>query len=182
METMVAVAIFTVVFTIGVGGFISAMRTQRQLQALISANSNASLVIEQMAREIRTGLVFHTYNEDSSSCDSSSAPCPRLGFINGKGEDVAYTLDSTNLQILRYSPSAMSGAPITAGNVAVRYLGFKALGDTCDTEPDHNPRITIVLGISPRNERGVNEHITEIQTTVSSRQGFLCAYPTIEVL
>ncbi len=174
-----AISIFTIIFTVGVGGFVSAMRTQRQLQALISANSNASLVIEQMSREIRTGLGFLTASPD---CGTFPLPC-ELSFTNVKGERVIYRWNRVTEETLRISPNNLSGEPITARNVAVRYLGFSVLGECASSNatPSHGPRITMVLGISPRSERGVRDDITRIQTTVSSRQGFICDHPGIEV-
>lgn len=73
VELLVAMGIFTIVISIATGGFISSLRTQRQVASLISAQSNASLVLEQMAREIRTGFLFcHAPGSTSpnSNCDS----------------------------------------------------------------------------------------------------------------
>ena len=58
IELLVAMGIFAIVIAIATGGFINSLRTQRQVASLISAQSNASLVLEQMAREIRTGFLF----------------------------------------------------------------------------------------------------------------------------
>jgi prepilin-type N-terminal cleavage/methylation domain-containing protein len=58
IEMLVAIGVFAVVVAIATGGFVNSLRTQRQVASLISAQSNASLVLEQMAREIRTGFLF----------------------------------------------------------------------------------------------------------------------------
>ena len=58
VEMLVAIALFSVVVSIAVGGFTRALRTQRQVIALIAANSNMSLALEQMAREMRTSINF----------------------------------------------------------------------------------------------------------------------------
>lgn len=169
-------SIFVIVFSVGIGGFVSAMRTQRQVQALISANSNASLIIEQMAREMRTGLAFKLSPGD---CSGSALPC-RLQFTTGRNEDVTYRWDKSTEQIFRYGSMTGLDVPITAENVAVKYFGFVTMGADCSdptAKPSVAPRVTMVLGVAPRSERGVTEDVTEIQTTVSSRQGFICAYP-----
>ncbi len=175
VESLVAISIFVIVFSVAIGGFVAALRTQRQIQALISANSNASLIIEQMAREMRTGLGFRALA--SADCVSPALPC-ELDFTTGRNESVAYLWDKTNGSIVRRG-DAGDLVPITAENVAVRYLGFKVLGECASAGdfPSHGPRVTIVLGISPKGERGVNDTVTEIQTTVASRQGFICGYP-----
>ena len=53
VELLVAIGVFSILISVAVGTFARALRTQRQTAALIAANSNASLVLEQMAREIR---------------------------------------------------------------------------------------------------------------------------------
>ena len=56
---------FFIVFTvIASGSFIRALRTQRAIVALIAANDNANLSIEQIAREIRTGSNFSLAGND----------------------------------------------------------------------------------------------------------------------
>jgi hypothetical protein len=143
--------LFAVVMGIAVGGFVSAIRTQRQAAGLLLANSNASLVLEQMAREIRTGYQF------------SCAPLPEcqtsvLSFTNMRMQLVTYSLSGG--AIFR------NGAQLTAANVDVQYLNFYLSG----TAPNdgYPPRITITLGVSSR-EAGVSANPVRIQTTVSAR-------------
>lgn len=175
VESLVAISIFVIVFSVAIGGFVAALRTQRQIQSLISANSNASLIIEQMAREMRTGLGFQT--SVSAYCPYPALPC-ELAFTTGRNESVVYLWDKINGSIVRRN-GAGDLIPITAENVAVRYLGFKVLGECTSPTgmPSHGPRVTVVLGVSPKGERGVNDTVTEIQTTVASRQAFICSYP-----
>jgi prepilin-type N-terminal cleavage/methylation domain-containing protein len=58
VELLVAIALFSIVVVIASSGFVSALRTQRQVASLISTQSNMTLVLEQMAREVRTGYLF----------------------------------------------------------------------------------------------------------------------------
>ncbi len=59
VELLVAMGIFLIVVEIAVGGFVNALRAQKQVAALIAAEGNADLALEQMAREIRTGYFCH---------------------------------------------------------------------------------------------------------------------------
>ncbi|MEK7187246.1 MAG: type II secretion system protein [Patescibacteria group bacterium] len=179
IETLVSVALFATVFSVGVGAFVGALRAQRQVQALVAANSNASLAIEQMAREIRTGVGF-IVSPMPGVCDDC-----RLEFQNAKRQRITYWRDASN-NLMRLNASdllAPGGEAVTAENVAIRYLRFEQLGNCPvgdpDATPDHAPRVTIALGVSPRSEQGVRDDLTEIQTTVSSRQGFLCFLPDL---
>jgi prepilin-type N-terminal cleavage/methylation domain-containing protein len=155
IELMVSVALFSIVISIAVGGFVRTIRTQRQIVSLLSANSNVSLVLEQMAREFRTGENFIV-----------GAP-GRLTFTNARGESVTYCLDAEAVNRSVNSPCGPGGQKITADNVAVSYLAFSALGHLPgDTYP---PRVTVSLGVRAK-EIGVDAVVVDLQTTVSARR------------
>src|SRR5260221_302855 len=58
MELLIAMALFSVVISIAVGGIVISLRGQRELAELIAADNDVSLALEQMAREVRTGFAF----------------------------------------------------------------------------------------------------------------------------
>lgn len=152
VELLVAIALFSVVVSIAVGGFVQALRTQRRIIALISANSNASLAIEQIAREMRTGVNFE--------CVGAVGVCEELKFKNADAQEVTYRLASGALE------RGIEGTfeAMTPGNIDVRYLSFALLGN-----PSYPPRITIALGVSVKSP-GIEGGVTNIETTVSARQ------------
>ncbi len=155
VELIVAIGIFSTIVAIAAGGFVRALRTQRQTVGLLSANSNASLVIEQMAREIRTGYDFCV---NGQICLGAS----ELSFRNAAGESITYRLG--NEAVERGVGNVF--APLTASNVSIRYLNFVISGN----QPNDGvpPRITVVLGVSSR-ELGVAGTVINMQTTVSAR-------------
>ncbi|MEY4731554.1 MAG: hypothetical protein RL681_500, partial [Candidatus Parcubacteria bacterium] len=59
VETIISLAVFSVLVSVAMGGLATAMRTQRQTTALIMVNSNIPFALEQMAREMRTGIDFY---------------------------------------------------------------------------------------------------------------------------
>lgn len=66
VELLIAIGLFTIIVSVAVGGFTNALRTQRQVSSLIATQSNVSLALEQVAREIRTGYLFcHDVNSNS---------------------------------------------------------------------------------------------------------------------
>ncbi len=88
IEMLVAIGIFSIVISIATGGFVSSLRTERQAAALISAQSNASLVLEQMAREIRTSSLFcHDEGNNAGLNDNCNNPPYSApgdpGFVSG---------------------------------------------------------------------------------------------------
>jgi four helix bundle protein len=155
VELVVAIGVFSLLISIAIGGFIQALRSERQTVALLSANSNASLILEQMAREIRTARTFSTTPGE-------------LDFTNAKGEAVAYCLNSATASIERVvSNTCGSGQRLTSRTVAVRTLDFIASGIAPgDLYP---PRITIRISLSSTGEAAVQNAVINLQTTVSAR-------------
>lgn len=157
VELLVAIGLFGAIVSIAMGGFVRALQTQKQIVALITANSNVSLVIEQMSREIRTGFNFCNLN-----CPSDS-----LTFTNSRGEQVTYAYGvAVGYGTITRQVGSGNINPITADNVNIRYLNFKV-----SENPSYPPRVTILVGLSPKIGQAINvsENITNIQTTVSVR-------------
>ncbi len=144
IELMVAMSLFVIVVGIASGTFVRSLRTQRQVVALMAANDNASLTLEQMTREIRTGTAF-------------SSGGGRLSFTNYDNESVEYALVDGELE--------RNGRPLTSRNVLVTYLSFVLRG--ADVGDGVSTRITIRMGVSGRG--AMETFVTRLQTTVSSR-------------
>ncbi len=171
IELVVSMAIFIVILTIAVGGFVGALRSQRQVAALISANNNVSLALEQMAREIRTGRNF---------CYPSCA-AGELAFTNARGELVTYRKSPSGATIERGvstdGGSTYDFQPITGRNAFVWSLNFFLSGQGGPADPlgddpsvDRWPtRVAIAVSVSAK-ETGVSEGVIRLQTTISSRQ------------
>jgi prepilin-type N-terminal cleavage/methylation domain-containing protein len=161
IELLVAVGLFAIVTSIAMGGFANALRTQRQSAGLIGANSNVSLVLEQISREIRTGYDFCVNGQN----------CPSLGelsFKNAKKQVVTYCLDQGG--IMRGTGPGGCGAAgiqkITADNVLVQHLEFYLDGNR--PGDGRQPRITIAIGVSSK-ESGISGNVINLQTTLSPR-------------
>ena len=114
----------------------------------MAANDNASLTIEQISRQIRTGSEFQT----NSMGD-------RLDFFSAGGNPVSYQLQ--NSAIVR------NGEVITSSNVRVDYLLFKLQGEV--PEDRKSTRVTINLGVSAIG-KGLSGFLTNIQTTIAVRR------------
>jgi prepilin-type N-terminal cleavage/methylation domain-containing protein len=159
IELLVSIGLFSVVVSLGVGGFTSALRTQRQASSLIAANSNVSLAIEQIMREIRTGSRF---------CSAGPCGATELTFTNARNETVTYCFRDNAIE--RGTGGGGCGSlgfqKITADNIRVEHLQFYRSGTNAGD--GLQPRITIAIGVSSP-EAGVSGGIINLQTTVSSR-------------
>jgi prepilin-type N-terminal cleavage/methylation domain-containing protein len=188
VELIVTIAIFTITITIAVGGFTNALRTQREVAALISAESNVSLALEQMTREVRTGYLFcHDpgATTPSSSCadpttgaacvvstDAATGDpiwtCNAINYYNAASNEVNYALVKGALVKKDSSVDGDAAQSITGSNVSVKYLHFILFGNL---EGDHwTPRITIALGLtSSSTDPAVENDVFNLETTVSAR-------------
>lgn len=161
VELLVAIGLFSVAVAIAAGGLITAMRAERQVVGLIAANSNVSLVLEQVARELRTGFDFCV---NGLSCPlEAGGMTAELSFRNARGEVVTYRREGE--AVVRGVDGTFS--VLTAGNVSVRHLMFRIAGYVPGV--DLQPRITITIGVGT-TERGAAGTTVTLQTTVSSRQ------------
>jgi type II secretory pathway pseudopilin PulG len=144
VELLMAMSVFAILVTMAVGVFIQGLRSQRLLIYLMAVNNNAGLVLEQMAREIRTGYKF---NSSGGS----------LSFTNFEGENVSYSLAAGRI--------TKNSIHLTAPDANIRYLSFfvnQQQGNIC------NPwRITIFMEVASRKIGVVQT--APLQTTVSSR-------------
>ena len=186
VEVLVAIALFSIIVAISAGGFTIALRTQRQLAALISAQSNVSLAMEQMAREIRTGYLFCHDANNNPTCACANTGTPNscgikngvgnndletadINFFNANGANVVYSLGAGTNALMR-SDSGTGGISqaITGDTVTVKYLKFVIQGnDEGDNLP---PRITILLGVAPSSsDPAIANDVLSLQTTVSAR-------------
>lgn len=178
VELLVAIGIFSILVAIGVGGFANALHTQREVASLISVQSNASIALEQMAREIRTGYLFCN---DPNNNGNPNAACQNACVVNGnvwtcKGLLDFYNSSAQNVDYeniggeLSRSVNGVQGAftPITGSDINVSYLSFTLFGNT---EGDNwNPRITISMGVTPSSsDPALAGDVLNLQTTVSAR-------------
>ncbi len=161
VELLIAMTLFTVLIGITSGAFIQSLRTQKNLTALIAANSNASITIEQIAREARTGKDFCI--GANSPCIISAGVYKELIFTNAKNEKVKYELIAPS--IMR-SINSQTPIPVTADNVNMQILSFYIDGN--QPGDGKNARITMVLKVGAA---GIpfSESVINLQTTVTTR-------------
>lgn len=158
LEMMVSLAIFSVIIVIAAGGFIRALRTERQVSAYMNVNSSISLFLEQVAREVRTGQDFCV---NGNNCASPSD----ISFLNPSGKRISYCLDRGSIK-RSVDSDCGSGQRITGENILVKYLTFVITGNgASDGAP---PRVTIILGATSQKQFQLDYELN-LQTTVSGR-------------
>lgn len=187
VELLVTIALFSILVSIAAGGFVRAMRSEREVSAMMFTESNVSVTLEEMTRELRTGYLFcdspgstvgspKEAPECQSWCSISSSgsiwTCSGgIEFYNANGEHVEYFLGTSNnpeapTSTILYRYDNGTTTPLTSGNVSITNLSFTLLGNS---ENDQwNPRITIAVGAEP-NDSTVSWTTANLETTVSAR-------------
>jgi prepilin-type N-terminal cleavage/methylation domain-containing protein len=174
IELLIAMTVFSITIAIATGTFINVLHTQKQVVALAGAQSNVSIAMEQMTREIRTGNSFNSCVSNDScvtnlNCvfttlnGTSTEECKGIEFTNANGEKVAYYLSNGILE------KSVGGTvqDLTSGDVTVKSLNFFFFGNTQNSQWDP-PRITISISVHPNNSALVG-NILNLETTVSQR-------------
>ncbi|PIR89571.1 MAG: hypothetical protein COU07_01595 [Candidatus Harrisonbacteria bacterium CG10_big_fil_rev_8_21_14_0_10_40_38] len=172
VELLVSMTVFAILIGLISNIFIGSLRAQRRIMALMTANDNASLVLEQIARELRTGINFCIPIQQGNSwvCDPANpASGARLMFENAHGEQIVYRVN--NEVIERRSDTEGRFLPITSEfNVRITRFGF-LLEDKILGNGPWPPRITMIMQVGTKMERdALNGVFTDIQTTISARE------------
>ncbi len=180
VEVIVAVALFGLVVSIAAGGFITALRTQKQTAGLLLANSSVSLVLEQVAREIRTASDFCLESVvDHVDCTPVyTDPTQELEFVNAKGHHIIYSLNDV-AGVLERTEDDGDHKAITPNNIKIRDFKVFLAGhvsktaETADaraTEGDGlAPRVTILISASTKIGGRAQESAIRLQATISAR-------------
>jgi putative endonuclease len=166
VEIVVAMGVFVVAISLGVGVFISGIKAQRRLTAQMAVNNDVNLVLEQIARDIRTGYLFSVVEGGSE-----------LHFTNRAGNRTVYQLEDMGAAVLRYVAVSggsipLTGERVTSQNAEVVGLDFQLhprdeFSPTAGVNISCDPwRITIAMEVRPVRS---NESPIVVQTTVSSR-------------
>ncbi len=178
VELLITIALFSILVSIAIGGFVRALRAEREVSAMMFSESNISIALEEMTREMRTGYLFcHAAggSQPSATCSCSVTSdgimngvqietwtCKNIEFYNANGEKVDYELQNGVLE--RADNDQLQ--PITSNNVDVTYLDFTIFGNL---ETDNwNPRVTVAASVEP-NDTTISWPTANLQTTVSAR-------------
>jgi len=104
METMIAVSLFTVIMTVGMGALLNTNALQRKSQDLRSGLDNLSFILEDMSRNIRTGYNYRcsaTVSETPLSCASGTTMFFEEAIAGAAGitsDQWGYRINSSNIE------------------------------------------------------------------------------------
>lgn len=159
VELIVAMSVFSVAITLATGVFARALRAQRALNHLMSVNSNASLVIEQLAREIRTGYNFSVSHDESMECENI------LTFNRSRDNILVsykWNIEKNTIEFKKADEGDFSA--LTASDILIKKFCFIKI----QPETQDPWRIMMHMVIGSTDPR-LSANQLNIQTTISSR-------------
>ncbi len=173
--TLVEVIVATTIFIIGiglvVGVFIQSLRSERMINSIMESNGNASIALEQMMREIRTGYNFATSTQGSGLCFARglSDKLTFTRYIGNASTTVSFAWDTSIMSIERDQTDPTTGVISTstenASTVFINPICFRLTQQNSTSSPW---RIGIFATISPSDPRLQNKAVN-VETTVSAR-------------
>ncbi len=168
VELLVAMGVFLVAVTLAIGAFVQALKAQRFVTYMMSVNSNASIALESMAREIRAGYNFSVDDLNSgSTCSVKDNQYDILNFTNADGQAVGYELANGSFARCAGNDCAAGQyTPLTASNILVDRLCFWLNNTKNDKSSPW--RVTVFLTVDAKNQDFASTPLN-LQTTVSAR-------------
>jgi type II secretory pathway pseudopilin PulG len=148
VELTVTMGIFVSVIFLVLSIFMNSIKVQRNVASQTTILDNLSLVIEQMAREIRTGTSF----------PEPKGPVSSLQFTNSQIEDVVYAKSGKGDYIEKTTKNKT--VRLTADDIKIKTLIFYIT-----KEGSYPPRVTIQIQVESALFKGP----LTFQTTISER-------------
>ena len=174
IETMIAISIFLVVVTVGMGSLLNTTLLHRKSQDMRSIMDNLSFIMEDMSKNLRIGYSFHCGNDllnlgNPLSCVNGKV----IAFKSVLGDQWVYKIESLDGGVTyNLSKSVNGGATWTQLNPSeINFGGSSSFSVTGAEAPPGNtlqPFTTIRLNGSITSENNVVTPFS-LQTSISQR-------------
>ena len=173
IETLVALALFSIVSVISISTLLSLVDANRKAQSLKSVMTNLNFALDGMVRTIATGR--HYFCHDSINPTSQQVQdCPdgaqRLILTDDTPERVGYRLNGSTIE--RQLPFGTgTWMPLTASEVAITDMQFYVTGSDPGfggASDPAQPTVTVLIRGSVGGTRDTDTEFN-IQTTVTQR-------------
>ena len=181
MEMLVALGIFAISVGLIADLFLSASRQQARIVVISRAQTDARLIIETIARELREGtLDFPRMSADTLALRGAGDEYVQVRrVVAGDATVSCPTGVPSCLAIGRgAAPDAIVWAPLTSSDVDATAFDFLATptvdptawdADAGRYRSDEQPRVTIALTLTATGSRPGSRSTVEAQTTIVSR-------------
>ena len=180
IETMIAVSLFIVIITLGMGAILNANLLHQKSQSMRSVTDNLSFVMEDMSRNLRTGYNYYCIPVSlifpSASTTLSGQNCAGIAFEpSGGGNQWGYEIvtgnGGTTYYIRKSTDNGATWVQLTPDeiNVNASFSNFSIIGAEPPLAGDHQqPFVTIKLTGTITIKNVISPF--SLQTSVSQRQ------------
>ncbi len=171
IETMIAVALFSIVILVGMDSLLNTTSLQKKSQDMRSILDNLSFIMEDMSRNIRTGYNYHCIdNNNPSLLDITTRNCAGGGwgisFKSSGGNQDVYAISNGTIQ--KSTNGGTSFVPLSSSEINIDAAsGFLVTGAPPPPGDTQQPFVTIKL-IGTITEGGTVIPFS-LQTSVSQR-------------
>lgn len=168
IEMIVSLGLFTIVLFVATSAFLSIVNVDRKSRATRIVADNLNLSIEDMTRNIKTGLTYYCGTPDTGSVGDCALGANSMFFTNQEGVRIGYYLDNVTTHAIFRTTGTGPGAVtqrVTSPEIVIENLKFFVSGSTSYLSGDRKqPMVVIMISGS----LGANMPI-KIQTTVTQR-------------
>ena len=164
LEMIVAVGVFSIAVLLATSSFLSLQNAEKKIQSSVNVQNNLRFAMEIMAKEIRTGELYHCGSDSGVQpldCPSGSSS---LTFKNTLGQTIIYRKINSSIQ--KSSNGGIVFQPLTSSDITVDDLKFYVIG--APSNENLQPKVLIALKASGRIGASVSEF--NLQTSVSQRK------------
>ncbi len=155
VETLTAIFAFSVIMLLVGGVFVYALNIQRKAFNLQQAEENAGIILETMAKEIRTGQIT------TADTDCPASPASSLSIVHPVNGNIIYSLAGTAVhRNVNGQDSIMSSNTVNFTNLQFCVSG-SAAGD------GKQPKVTILTGVMSAG--ALQQAAIYAQMTISQR-------------
>lgn len=182
MEMLVALTLFSVVVSISTDLFFTFQRTGRKTENLEMLVGNGRLMMEQVSREVRQGMIDYNWY-DQQSIDLSAQPTQNvLALLDREGNSIQFNFDADagTVSMRRFGvEEALNSSGIVVRNAYFSITPtsdpFQFISDTGDSRlgqfgTNIQPRVTALFALRGSASAGQQNYVEyDLQTTISSR-------------
>lgn len=164
LEMIVAIGVFSIAVLLAVSSFLSLQSAEKKIQSLVNVQNNLRFAMEIMAKEIRTGELYHCGADSGVQPLDCPSGGPSLTFKNTAGQTTIYKKINSSIQ--KSSNGGIVFQPLTSSDITVDDLKFYVIG--APSNENLQPKVLIALKASGRIGASVSEF--NLQTSVSQRK------------
>lgn len=175
VEMMTAIAIFTIITTMGLAALLSMVNASRQAQAQRAALDSLNFVVDAIARDARTGSQYVIGQDPDaySATGNNNGQASAFSFRNQEGCSVTYRfIEEDSLGVIQQRKDTPCGTNqyrnlTTPTIINVTELNFFVRGANADIGDTQQPMVSFIIAAEASSSGATSDIV--LQTSVTQR-------------